>query len=360
MALADYGRFVAAEGSASDQGKVALSGDGPSQSLSAVVVDALLANPADIRLSVALASLCRAHPAVALYRQDADALLSDPPASTVTVEERSSASERADRVMREQLADTVIDRMVAAHPQSAEALLARYAYRRNYRLAGAVEDLQTALEQAPQNPEVLLMAAAQAEAEPASLAEPAEHYYRRAIDAAPTLVPAYLGLGSLHSSRGELDAAIDTWKKGLEHGDPGRFTSRYLFDLNLRLADALVTAGRLDEARRDPDSRVAASAGPLDVLRDRLAVWGPQLPQAEQLKLERPVDYVEARWLVAKGRHVEALPLLDRAAATPASTPEDREQACLVSLLLGMVLEKLNQPDAAALAYERAGKWRPA
>lgn len=360
LALADYGRFVAAQGSAGDQGQAGATDAGPPQSLSTAVAEALLANPGDIRLSVALASLCRAHPAVVIYRQDADALLSGNSALSVTDEERSSAPERADRVMREQLADTVIDRMVAAHPQSSEALLARYAYRRNYRLAGAVEDLQTALEQAPQNPEVLLMAAAQAEAEPVSLAEPAEHYYRRAIDAAPTFVPAYLGMGNLQISRGELDQAIDTWRAGLKYGNPGRFTSRYEFDLNLRLADALVTAGRLDELRRDPDAGGAVSAGPLDVLRDRLAVWGPQLPQAEQLRLERPVDYVEARWLVAKGRHIEALPLLERAAATSISTPEDREQACLVSLLLGLVLEKLNQPDAAALAYERAGKWSPA
>src|SRR6185503_14436835 len=56
-------------------------------------------------------------------------------------------------------ADRVIDEMIALRPNDPEALLARYRYRRDYRLPGGEEDLAHARRQAPDDPEVLLASA---------------------------------------------------------------------------------------------------------------------------------------------------------------------------------------------------------
>ena len=93
-------------------------------------------------------------------------------------------------------ADEVIDRMVQAQKQSSNALLARYAYRKQYNLANVDADLDEALRQSPDSLSVLLPAAARAYT--AKDWTEAARLYQAVVRTAPTDRRGYLGLGKVH------------------------------------------------------------------------------------------------------------------------------------------------------------------
>ena len=71
-------------------------------------------------------------------------------------------------------------------------------------------------------------------------------FYERGIEAAPSDQRAYLGLGQFYTYLGDLDRAIQTWRRGLKEvkAEDDRI------GLNLDLAEALIQQGRLRRPRR--------------------------------------------------------------------------------------------------------------
>ena len=256
---------------------------------------------------------------------------------------------------RQNLADQVVDNLVAASPDGAKALLARYRYRIRYRLSGAKADLAAALSRSPDDLEVVLQAAHQARHDTESAQreggaakdiqayfEQARKHYEHAIDISPSAEPAYLWLGELYASQGKPDRAVETWRRGLEKGN------KESIDLNSRLADLLIAQGRLDEADK--------ALGGLERTTERI---GPMLPPPAKLALRRSTDSLRAKWLVRKERYFEAIPLLRRVAVGGQSEAAEVARSLQAWQWLGIAYSAIEQWDQAALAYEQAAALVP-
>ncbi|MGA2030684.1 MAG: tetratricopeptide repeat protein [Thermoguttaceae bacterium] len=241
--------------------------------------------------------------------------------------------------------------------QDPEVYLARYEYRLQQKLPNANEDLDAALKLAPANSAVLLTAAAAAQREAAAAAQAGSRektrescsraygYYERAIVAAPSDRRAYEGLGQLYGSLGDLDRAIQTWRRGLrEVRSKGE-----CIPLNLNLAEALIRQGRTAEAE-----------SVLKTLDGDLAELDPKA----KLSLQRLVDLRRAKLLCLRGRYDEAIPLVADLAAgkevvqggAGLTTPHVIYEAWMV---LGESHAALKQCDPALAAYEQAALLEP-
>jgi tetratricopeptide (TPR) repeat protein len=345
LAMACYGQLRSGALVGSRQGE---------ERLGSTLLQAVARNPGNIELSMALAQVLRDESKLVVYQEDAEAFSTG---KSQLADGEKKLPLRAEA--RIQLADAVVDRMVAANPASPKGYLARHQYSVRYRRAGAADDLKQALERGPKELNVLLTAAGHARREKGSISEAPETLYRRAMEVAPADEKAYIGLGDLYAGQAKLDQAIATWRQGLEKAN------RDSVDLNLRLADALITRGRLDEVAEDSNSlnegteEKRSSSRPLDTLRRVRSELVPRLPQANRLALERAVDLVEGRWLVAKGLHAQAIPFLQRVRATEGVTPAETSQISAAHTLLGTAYMALAQEDQAALAYQAAATLQP-
>lgn len=140
------------------------------------------------------------------------------------------------------IADRVMDRLVDAAPQDLNARLGRYRYRRQYRLDGAEEDLQVALELAPQHVDVLLLAAKSELANDGDDSR-AEEFLRTAIESEPRDVRPYLVLSQLRTQMGHPEEALELLGRAQKlAGDD--------FHLALALVHHLDAAGEHAEAKR--------------------------------------------------------------------------------------------------------------
>ncbi|MHB9047235.1 MAG: tetratricopeptide repeat protein [Pirellulales bacterium] len=260
-------------------------------------------------------------------------------------------------------ADAVIDRMVQANPKKAEAFLARSYYRAQYNAAAAGggnqdNDLTTALGLAPRNLDVLLAVGARAEQGVRAIADKAQQQpllaearkrYQQAIEVAPKDSRAYLRLAMVESTDGNAARAVETCRKGL-----ARVGAQDLA-LNLQLAELLISQGQLDEARK-----------PLDLLDQAMASLGPSVaesgPEQRRERLQAGIDFLRARWLVAKGDYLRATPLLSRVAvAQKGWSQSSREvyQQVQTLLYLGQCHAVQKHWDLAAAAYEQAAALQP-
>ena len=126
------------------------------------------------------------------------------------------------------LADTSLDQMVAAESnrENAEAWLARHAYRNEFGLAGADDDLRRAMQLAS-SPELLASVGGAAlarsireqDATAAKLwLEQSIQALQKAADAKPPAPFSYLGLGEAYLRQGQSDRAIEVWEQGLSQG----------------------------------------------------------------------------------------------------------------------------------------------
>jgi len=289
-------------------------------------------NPGDVEIAGILADLYRNQPQ--LLNADQQAL---------------SETER------QKLADQVIDKMVAASPDGAKALLARYRYRTRYRLPGAKADLAAALSRHPDDLEVVLQAAHQAryDAESSQQAggaakdvaayfEQARKHYEHAIDISPSAEPAYLWLGELYARQDKPDRAVETWRRGLEQGN------KESIELNSRLAELLIAQGRLDEADK--------TLGEMERTTERI---GPMLPPPAKLALRRLTDSLRGKWLVRKNRPFEAIPVLRRVAVGGQTEAAEAARSLQAWQWLGIAYSAIEQWDQAALAYEQAALLAP-
>ena len=249
----------------------------------------------------------------------------------------------AEQKERNGRADAVIDRMVEAAAGNVQALLAAYHYARRYDLAGADGHLVKARELAPYDPSVLVVVGDDALRREAF--DEAKHCYERCLEIAPTDPRAFVALGDYYVSQGDHDAAIELWQKGLS-----QVGSRNAV-LRLHLTDALIETERLDEAGRE-----------LSALDRMAAVSSVGRSTAQQTSLRRAVDLTRAKWYIARGNQLQAIPILRRVTTTVvagAGQGASDYQRLQTWLLLGQAHAELRQWDAAATAYERAVVIRP-
>jgi len=287
------------------------------KSLGEVFAKAIDLNPGDIELSTTFARIWRHQPKLLDTDQE-------------TLPEASRARQ----------ADGLMDAMVAARPEDPEAYLARCAYRTQYDLPGADDDLRTAIRRGSDRLDVLLFAAAQYRREAATTNKAIE-FYEKAIALDSTDPRAYLGLGDALLSQAKPDEAVDTWREGIEacgEREAGKV------ELNLRLADTLITQGDLDKGERV----LATLSRTFEQLR-------PTLPLRMQRAVRNAEDLLRAKLLINRRQHLEAIPLLKSVARSQGSSPT----ALQAWVLLGDCYAASTQWDQAATAYARAGKIRP-
>ena len=261
---------------------------------------------------------------------------------------------------REKLADAVMDRMVEANAEEVTAYLSRYLYRNEYELAGAKEDLETALRITPDSVGVLLLAAEHdrqealrvlreegltAESKKAAdehLTAASEYYTHILDDIAPKDERAHMGLGDILSLRGKADEAIEKWQKGLAAGNANSIL------LNLRLAGALLAQGRIEPAE---EAVIALSAGVDELI--------AALPRPTRLSLERSINMLKGRCFAAKREFPRAIAELKRVLAGRASSEAEVRQTLQAEMLLGRIYASMSELDLSVAAFERAATLKP-
>jgi tetratricopeptide (TPR) repeat protein len=323
-------------------------------------------DPRDIEMSGLLARVYRDHPELLSEQQ------------TVGL---TSAS-------RAEKADAVMNAVVAANDQNATALLARFQYRDFYGQADARQDLNQALEIGPDDPAVLLVAAEHARKTGDSLRQinlfssrvlspndataespgtptdtqtldipeaarqaydEARKHYEHLLEVGRrgnlNLEQAYAGLGDVFFAEGDIDQAIQIWRKGLQVG-----AGDVNFALKARLAEAFVRQNNMAEA----DTALAA----LDSAFNTIA---PSLPRSTKLANQQVIDLIRAQRYVRDRQFATAIPLLRRVTS---SGVEDKNQAAsnqyLQSLwLLANVYAAIGQWDQSAAVYQQVATLRP-
>jgi tetratricopeptide (TPR) repeat protein len=223
------------------------------------------------------------------------------------------------RLDRGPRAREVLDRMVTANDQSFEAYLIRARfYRERGLLEPALSDSDRARRLAPSEPDVLLAAADIARA--AGTLDETRTDLRKGLEVHAKDSRLYLALASLELQANRPAEAIACLEQGLK-ALPDRA------DLLQRLADLLISQGRLDQA-----GELAA----------RLRKAGWPLAQA---------GYWDARIRMQQRHWVEAGRMLETARVQLAVTPE---WLAPVDLALGQCYEQLNDNDRRLAVYRRA------
>ena len=269
-------------------------------------------------------------------------------------EQALSESERAS------LADEVMNRLLEANGENVAAFQARYLYRDQYELPGAKDDLDRAMELAPNDLETLLFAAnhnrrealrvlreggSTADARKAMdglLTTAGEHYNQIISKVAPRDERAYMGLGDVLSLLGRNDEAIETWRNGLAAGNQDSIF------LNLRLAELLIAIGRIDPAEEVLNDLSAAAD-------KRVAT----LPRPTRYSLERSISMLKAQFFAAKDEPRNAIVELKRVLAGQPSSEAEVRQALRAEMLLGSIHASSGEWDLAAAVFERAAMSQP-
>lgn len=232
----------------------------------------------------------------------------------------------------------VLDRMVAQNPKSAQAYYRRHLYRRSVGRQDAAADLEKALELEPSNVVYLLASGDQSLIE--KKFDKAQSRFEQALKLSENvkgnLSTAYVGLGAAYEGMGRRDEAIATWTKGLATLGADNV------DLNLRIVEAELESRKLEGV----PSR-------LSLLRRQLrqAMGETGRRPADLAGLGQLLDWVEARYLIAQGRPLEAISFLRSTGEREAANPHISFRAYLA---LGQIELDQNEFDAAADAYQRA------
>ena len=188
-------------------------------------------------------------------------------------------------------ADDEIERMVANNPESEPAHLYRFRYLSEFRPPAPDSDLKKALELAPENPEVLLIAALVAEQKKDAAA--ARAYLEKGLKLHPQNADFPIALARLETREGHLDQAESVLRQA-DQANPS-------LDLAFELAETLIAQNKID----DKDQ----AAGYIARLRD--AGLGDTL-----------VRYLEAKILYQRKQWAEAIPRLETARAVLKSLPQ--------------------------------------
>jgi tetratricopeptide (TPR) repeat protein len=236
---------------------------------------------------------------------------------------RVETYERLARLLRNRLrrtaeADQVMDRLVAANGQSAEAYLARWNYRRAYHINGAAEDAERALAHAPNEVRAILAVANEARG-PSGLKR-ALDVVRRGLARYPSDARLLANLVDLERAAGKPETSLALLRKSV--GGPSKPPA----GLRIALVESLADAGRPDEAQRELDRVAVEEVTP------------------------GTIEYLRARLLAAYARWTDAVRVLEDARPRLLATPVVAEKGLL---LLARCHEQLGETDRAAAAYRR-------
>lgn len=246
---------------------------------------------------------------------------------------------------RDSYADTVMNKLVTGNPGSVEALLSRYTYRVRFRLSDADPDLDRAIELEPTNEEVLLASAHRAIVR-RDYAQ-AQRDYQKLAELLPEDPRGYLGWGQALSRADQREEALEIWRKGLKQVGPDDFW------INLRMTEALVVLGRLEQASEKLvllDGLIARQARPGKSSRE------------ERFRRQNAVDFVRARWFATKGDYYSAVPVLQRVLGVrqrSAETDEDLIGVVDVLYQLAQAYAAQEQHDLAAAMFDEAVRLQP-
>ncbi|QGJ71826.1 Hypothetical protein PBC10988_35370 [Planctomycetales bacterium 10988] len=232
----------------------------------------------------------------------------------------------------EKKADRIIDRLLEVNPDSVDALLTRFQYRRLFQLDGGESDLQGALEMDPNHYQGHVAAADYATQREEF--ETAQHHYQRAIELKPEESAAYLGLGKLWRTQNEPAQAIDFLRTGIEK------SSVNPLELHFELAEALFES----EAYAEVEEEITSLRKVLKELRPKMVV-------TEWENHQTKVGQLEARYLMSQGEFHQAVDLLSSLVLSRDLKTE---------MLLGNCYLKLQQWDLAADTFEQAVQIDPA
>ncbi|WP_145383159.1 tetratricopeptide repeat protein [Botrimarina mediterranea] len=265
------------------------------------VLEALASNSKDVTLAQTAAEIYRTYP-----------LLAPSPGP--------SAAE---------LADKIIDDLVASSAGDADALLARYRYRKRYLLPKAEDDLQAALAASPEHFEANLLTGLEyaATKDDAESVGNAKRHFEAAVRSKPTDERGYLALSQLLWRSGERSAAIETLESASRQLPPTVLATRFL------LADYLLAEG---EHEKSGEVVVALKSQ----VENQLA----RFPVQSRGQLTNRVRLLEARLDAARGDIASAISLFSAVADSPenetgstASTEVSRQARLGASQLLATV-----------------------
>lgn len=227
------------------------------------------------------------------------------------------------RLRRSAEADQLMDQMVASNDQSAEAYLARAAYRRRFHPELTDEDVQVALRLSPNDANVLLAAAESAQAK-SDLAE-AREYLQRGQKIYPQDNRMYRNLADLEIRAGKFTEAIAELQRGLK-AIPDQP------DLLWRLADLLIQERQLSEAEN-------------------------VIVRLRQISMQPAVlDCLVARAQASRGAWPEAAKTLQRCVPDLHGLPELEKQA---HLLLAQCYTEMGDNEACLASSRRAVQTDP-
>ncbi len=345
-------------------------------SVGTAFMEALPFNRGDRMFALQLAHVCRRELGIAIFAvvpantdsasqghvaaqkgPDADSATIESVATTAPGESTGGTTEKATRQIldagaREALADQTMDDMVALHEDDAQAFLARYRYRSEYHLAGAIDDLDKALELAPENLEVCLAAAERVvsssigvtdKTKVDELRSKAEAFYRKAVAVAGEDIRPFLALGRMCRLGGRLDEAREVYEQGLEK------VGRRNVELNLRLAEVLIDSGMADE-----------TAGHIAVAKEELKRFARRLKPELRRSFQDRVDLLQGRVLVVAGKYREALPHLERVRTLgETSMPLEKHRHFVAVYVLGQCYAGLGRWEQAARLWDDAAALRP-
>ena len=275
-------------------------GEATARAVARALETALDYNPADLALAVHLARL---------YRN------------------QLNSGERADRVL---------DLLVLQAADEARALLARYAYRREFGLAGADDDLERLLALDADARSLPIRLAAAGRAQERQDWPAAERYFRDVVRIDRRERRGHLGLGLALSAQGNLTAALDAWRKGLDQSDDRDMSLlTQAADAEIRLRQWQAAGETLDRIERQARNVFG---------RERSA----QLATAYSLRAE---------WRLAQDDLRAAIPLLKKALLLRRGEAETKARIAGDARLyaeLGQCHARLAEWDQAAAACQKA------
>lgn len=297
--------------------------------------------PGDVKLAVALAELYRSHPNWLSPKQKEQA--------PYTADQMVAAS----RIMGELVAAVTSPAAKRSSEDIATAFLARHLYRKRYKEDGAAADLEAALEKAPDNPRVLLVAADDAEARRDW--EAAIGFYQRVLDNQPTRVEeefTYQQLGAIYVELEQPEKAREVWEAGYRasitdaDGNPRADQEGGSFTLQLRLASLAIAQGE-DAAEHLAilDQLYQNLSGEIRVQVHRKS----QLLKA-RFQLRKFEQEGDLRRLVAPGGAIE---LLEPLVASEGATAEEQTVVIEALKALGNCYGHLRRWDQAASVFNQ-------
>lgn len=265
------------------------------------------------------------------------------------------------------LADQCFEVLISTSPKNAKAFLARSAYRTQFQLPGAKDDLKRAQELAPGDVDVLHASAFAALEEARTFARTpdksaARKAFQVACDAFELLLAAqqvdgekptdetYLGLGDARLGLGNADAAIQIWQDGIAHFSGMeekdlRESKRLSIQISLqsRIADARLQLNQLDESSRvlNEIDQLSTSLGPAISREDRHALSRFQ-------KLRRGILNLQ------EGKPEQAIPHFKEILATQRQAAADIDDGIRACMLLADAYARLGAWQDSALAYDQA------